>query len=313
MSHEKMFQVVHPSWTVRPVPRFEEFYSLIARASYPLKGQSPRRKTHGPFKDRRCAFCGSVSPQVSFSKAAHVIPAAFGNRNHFSNEECDDCNSRYGESTENELSKMLEPERVFSRIRRRSGLPKLKAPGADAYIEGRRENILRVCIQEDDETVQVRSAGEESIEISAYKPPFRPISAIKSLLRSAWMLLSFEDRSKNYFILQLILGCLDIRPVEFFEYFVPGSGYSHASLKLWERSGEVASSDLVISLTLGNTILSWCSPNLESELYTPSLLPPLIGLAEVSLLPVGTLYRAETDDPFMRKGSIMYMTLRKKS
>src|SRR5882724_8373329 len=50
---KKMLQPTHPAWTVHPVPRFEDFYSLIAKASYPLRGQPARRKTYGPFRDRQ--------------------------------------------------------------------------------------------------------------------------------------------------------------------------------------------------------------------------------------------------------------------
>jgi hypothetical protein len=47
-----------------------------------------------------CTFCGGAFPTVTFRNDSHAFPAALGNRDLLSNEECDGCNALYASSDE---------------------------------------------------------------------------------------------------------------------------------------------------------------------------------------------------------------------
>ena len=57
----------------------------------------------------KCRFCGKDYKAEEFKTIAHSISEFFGNKKIFSNDECDSCNSLFGTTIENELSKFLSP------------------------------------------------------------------------------------------------------------------------------------------------------------------------------------------------------------
>ncbi len=90
-------------------------------------------------KARTCRFCHRSSGQVTFKKAAHVIPTALGNDHLKSAEECDDCNEYFGQATEPSLIAMLDVQRVFLGTQGRGkndGRPKLKFGNDTMYHDG---------------------------------------------------------------------------------------------------------------------------------------------------------------------------------
>lgn len=284
----------HPGWTTTPHPLFDDHYELIVEHVYSTGGQPPRKKFFGSRDNRSCLFCGRGQPEVAFKKDSHAIPAGLGNRHLFSLEECDDCNVS---DTENELLKMVEPQRVFSRIPKRKGLPKLRAKGSESFIEGKPdEDALTISIKEGeaDPTVVIQETGVNSIEILHHQPPFRPISAIRSILRSAWMVMPPAARQRHPIVLSTALGKDLVLPLEFFKHFLPGGLVPFVALRIYEKkTGALPGAELIVSLMVSNTIVVWCSP--QTGRYEPSLLPPLITLPPQFSVPTGTLFKCASD------------------
>ncbi|MEG2291265.1 MAG: HNH endonuclease [Clostridium sp.] len=77
-------------------------------------------------KKRICRFCGKTMEEgVTYINEAHAIPAFFGNKTLFQNEECDECNSYFGENIEIDLDNYTKMFRVFSGIEGRNGIPEI--------------------------------------------------------------------------------------------------------------------------------------------------------------------------------------------
>jgi len=78
---------------------------------YPIDHQQPIK----------CIFCHKTSEETKFGKDPHVIPYLLGNPFLLHYEECNECNSYFGETLECELDKYLKPYRTLNRLKNRSG------------------------------------------------------------------------------------------------------------------------------------------------------------------------------------------------
>lgn len=146
------------------------------------------KRVLGRGQHRRCRFCGKSRPETTFSSDAHVIPAAFGNRSLFSNEECDTCN-QIGSQYEDDLAKFLALPRVLSRIRGRKKAPKLKDPREQSYTHAIPEKNLVYLHQANDEQSYQVSEKSGQLEIVSKIPVYRPVNVARSLGRMALFLL----------------------------------------------------------------------------------------------------------------------------
>jgi len=192
--------------------------------------------------------------------------------------------------------KMLEPQRVFSLIPKRKGMPKLKNPRAESFIQADTDQALvKIEMRAGDPSVSVERTGPNTIEIQHHHPPYRPISAIRSVLRSAWMIMSPQARRQHPIVLSTARGEDLVLPLEFFSFFLPGNTLAQVALSIYEKKTALPGSDLVISLTVANTTLVWCAPG-PGKSYGPTLLPPFETLPPEFLTPTGALFKCSADD-----------------
>lgn len=79
-------------------------------------------------KDNRiCRFCGGrLASGSSFSKVAHAIPEALGNKSIVLGDECDECNKYFGDNIEPHLIESFDIYRAFLGVKGKSGVPNLK-------------------------------------------------------------------------------------------------------------------------------------------------------------------------------------------
>lgn len=77
----------------------------------------PIENTH----EKKCIFCHKTSNEITFIKKPHVIPFLLGNSFLLHHEECDECNTFFGEVLECELDKYLKPHRTLNRLKNRKG------------------------------------------------------------------------------------------------------------------------------------------------------------------------------------------------
>jgi hypothetical protein len=77
---------------------------------------------------RICRFCGKKSPEVTFGSVAHAISEALGNKKIVLNEECDDCNNKFGSKVEIDLIEYLRFYCIFYGIKGKEKIPEIKPP-----------------------------------------------------------------------------------------------------------------------------------------------------------------------------------------
>lgn len=74
--------------------------------------------------DRTCRFCGNNrGGGATFSKVAHAIPEALGNKNIIIADECDECNEFFGNSIEPGLIEYFDIYRAFLGVKGKNGAP----------------------------------------------------------------------------------------------------------------------------------------------------------------------------------------------
>ena len=78
---------------------------------------------------RVCRFCGKSIPEVSFQHKSHAISESLGNKGLVCYEECDDCNSRFNNTIEQDLINMLAFHLLLHGVRGKKGLRTLKGDG----------------------------------------------------------------------------------------------------------------------------------------------------------------------------------------
>jgi len=288
MSEITIFQPVHPGWAGE-VSNFDDSYERAVTLEYGLREDRPRRRTHGKAgPSRRCAVCGETEPNVSFKKEAHLIAACLGNRSLFSFEDCDGCNATSGRELEDDLGKMFMAQRVIGRVRSRDKTAKLKRPaGLSSIGGGPFDAALPVVLHSDDDSVRLIDKSDKSVALSMRVPGFRPMRAIRSLLRSTWLAFDAPARQRHPWLREIAIGAIGATKPEYFEFFLGGGAFEGVLLEVWERRqhNTVVTSPLVMRLAFVNTILVWCAPEPEGLMHTPSLLPPI-----ASTRPSGATY-----------------------
>ncbi|WP_267530593.1 hypothetical protein [Acinetobacter oleivorans] len=93
-------------------------------------GDSSRRTYIGTkpnISNGACRFCKlTVKEGAKFSKVAHTISEAFGNKKIVTADECDACNEKFGGNIEPHLIEYLNLLRVYFQLKGKKGVPKLK-------------------------------------------------------------------------------------------------------------------------------------------------------------------------------------------
>ena len=94
-----------------------------------FKGDDRRRIGIDDKNLRVCRFCGKKMPEVSFKHKAHAISEALGNKGLVCLEECDECNTRFNETIEQDLGQMMAPHLLLHGIPGKNGIPVIRGDG----------------------------------------------------------------------------------------------------------------------------------------------------------------------------------------
>lgn len=266
-----------PRWPLPPQP-FDEHYDFLFGVPYGLRDEQPKITDIGSRVNKRCAFCDRTEAETTFKKVAHLIPECLGNRHYVSNEECDECNETYGCLYEDELGRMFQVERAIQRVRTKGGgTAKVKSSTGTSYVGGGSFNTpLQIHYDEQDPFLRFQYV-EGGAVLTVKAPPFKPIQALRSILKSAWLAIEPRRRERLGFLKRFIKGEICISPTEFFLFF-QSEGWDAVFLEAWQRKPDISlpTAELVVRLTFGHFVLLWCAPDPESLEHRPSLLPPLL-------------------------------------
>lgn len=75
---------------------------------------------------RVCRFCGKSKPEVSFNQKAHAISESLGNKGLICYEECDECNKRFSQTLEQDISNYFRLPLIIKGVKGKKGCPTMK-------------------------------------------------------------------------------------------------------------------------------------------------------------------------------------------
>ena len=233
----------HPLSTEDP-QSFGEFYKLVADVVVPCAGPTPPTELFGNASPRVCRFCDRNAGTTTFNKIAHTIGASFGNRHHFTNEECDDCNETNG-PLDDALATYLAAERITVGVRKREGFPKLKgSDGTYMKYDGEQQRLTFVTDSKRPTESAVRHTilSKNEFKVTVPRPAFSYDHVVRNLVRLTWMLLPKENLGESPEYLQMVLGHARPEKWEIFRMFVPGAPHM-VRFQIWRaRDGVAATS-----------------------------------------------------------------------
>lgn len=70
---------------------------------------------------RRCRFCGRELDETHFKKDAHAISVSLGNTKLFCADECDECNEKFGQKLENDVTQFFQVFLSLYQVPKRNG------------------------------------------------------------------------------------------------------------------------------------------------------------------------------------------------
>lgn len=129
------------------VDRAEDIYGdLLSKYYLGMAGTKRAFIGEGKKSKRVCRFCNKSQPETTFSKKAHAISEALGNKTLILNEECDACNNRFSRTIELDIINYLGLFRSFFNVKGKDGNKKFKGenfkiiPGENPEIQLTRGN-----------------------------------------------------------------------------------------------------------------------------------------------------------------------------
>ena len=163
------------------IKQYGYFNEIFESYYIELFDKNMRRKIGESDKNKRvCRFCGKNSKETSFRNKAHAISESLGFKNIILNEECDECNKKFGDSIEQDLLEWLKFFIPFFKIKGKKGHPEFKYQnGSMKYIE--EKDIIAICSK--DNTFNQKTK-EFNIKLDSCRK-IKPVDIYKALVKYA--------------------------------------------------------------------------------------------------------------------------------
>lgn len=193
-------------------------------------------------KERVCRFCGKSNSEVSFKKRAHFIPELLGNKELFSDFECDDCNYEFG-LLENELANFLGPLRTLSMRSGKKGIPTFKSPKNKLIIREEEKGILKFSGDSTGNSISQNDEGQ-IVALRYEKHPYCGLMVYKCFVKIALSLIK-ENEITDYnesikFIKSKDLKAYQNSLFAIHQYFIPGPHINFPILFSYKKKPECA-------------------------------------------------------------------------
>ncbi|MCR8684394.1 HNH endonuclease [Campylobacter ureolyticus] len=161
--------------------QYDKFDEIFENYDIKLFDKDMRIKIGESDKNKRvCRFCGKNSKGTNFRNKAHAISESLGFKNIISNEECDECNKKFGDSIEQDLLEWLKPFIPVFKIKGKKGHPEFKYQnGSMKYIE--EKDIIAIWSK--DNTFNQKTK-EFNIKLDSYRK-IKPVNIYKALVKYA--------------------------------------------------------------------------------------------------------------------------------
>lgn len=267
----------------RPVANpFQAAYEQWLVHEVPLGEPNRQRVTIGDASEpRRCRACKRTRTDgATFSKVAHIIPQALGNRELVSNEECDECNEWAGKNLEDDLIKLLSAMRALLPLPTKKGgsaKHKLKSDDGSSYVRSipaaTPPITLRVNL-DDDSIITRHDPDRQEVTITARIAPLSMMDVAKALARMAFLALPSDAVEEYDPVRQWYRGEVEYQPIVT-EVKIPGTGITRLRLVVYRRREPiVGQAPLIVALGFGLSVYfcylpgSSCSRVVDTPLPT---------------------------------------------
>lgn len=146
-------------------------------------------------KTNVCRFCLRDTRFTSFKNKSHAISHCLGNKTIILLNECDKCNSYFGDIFENDLASYTLPIRNLNSIKGKNKKPKYKSNDKKATIESvkDKDKFLEIIAQTGSSIIEQEDTGfklEFDIE------PYTPLNVYKALVKMALSIMPEEYLEK---------------------------------------------------------------------------------------------------------------------
>ncbi|MCZ8155786.1 MAG: hypothetical protein O9264_06685 [Leptospira sp.] len=139
-------------------------------------------------REYSCRFCGRDKKSASFSKAAHAIPEFLGNKLLLSKNECDECNTFFGNTYEDSVSKYFHLNSSITGIKGKNGIPKYKTNRIPFQIKRDPLGNTVIGLEENNPSISVWPL-RQLISIRWLRQPYIPLHLHKLFAKIALSLL----------------------------------------------------------------------------------------------------------------------------
>lgn len=155
----------------------EPFMDLVGDLlkRYVVRSWGDLRETIGDRSEgpRTCRFCGGVEPAVQFTKVAHAISEALGNKTLRLLDECDTCNAEFATAIEDDAIEYFAHYLTFHGVKGKEGDRKMEGSGFEAKHteEGVKINVFEEggISSTDDELVVTLEGGKPFALLNVYR------------------------------------------------------------------------------------------------------------------------------------------------
>ena len=171
---------------------YEEHYECIKNIELPLDASD--KIYLGSREHRCCRYCGETAKRA-FRKTAHTIPEALGNKSLISLDECDACNTKFGE-LDDHFAKFLGLYRTVHQIHGKERVPVYRAPGRRPTLRRVGPNQFAGEANVEDNFIEIDERNRRG-KIKGYKQPYSKRSVFKCLTKMALAILP-ENELENF-------------------------------------------------------------------------------------------------------------------
>ncbi|MEA9988283.1 HNH endonuclease [Pseudomonas sp. RTS1] len=187
-----------------------------------------------------CRYCRKKVGEVSFRKIAHSLPELIGNKFLFSNDECDECNSYFDKTLENNLANFLGIARTTTKVQGKKGVPKVKtASNERVEMYG---NDMMIIEAHDSDMVRL-SKDKTDLLITTTTNSYIPLQVYKCFIKMALAILPASEIKSYKQCFEWVRH--NKRPTKFnvdlfkvVRTFIPGPmPYTNAWISLFKRKG----------------------------------------------------------------------------
>lgn len=258
-------------------------YSIKFKYAYPIHGVQDKKEPLGNKEGRYCIFCGETEGETTFSKEAHIIPAALGNK-HFTNwNECDVCNEHIFSKYEDDLVNFLALDRILFRGRKRrgTGKPKLKPLKGNSYITSE-PGTNNVSISLDPSEIPfIKFEGLDNGPGTATMtytdlPMYSYVSICKTLVHMGWSVLEqyWDKLNQNFsYVYTWLKGQLDVYPLYLNIANISG-GLAHIIFEVYESQEGTSKYPFIFRLYYGSKIITFYLPASNEVNDEPNVVLP---------------------------------------